>query len=139
MIENIIILVVVGLIVGLAGGSGITPFLSMARAIADGTEDFNLTILFGSRTEEQILFKGELAELTINFYRRNYIEGLFLSSGVLRDPDYTCEQMIETLRILREEYRFMGYIHAKAIPGADETLLNRLGHLADIGGGSGRA
>lgn len=73
----------------------------------------------------------ELAELTIHFYRRNYIEGLFLSSGVLRNPDYTCEQMIETLRILREEYRFMGYIHAKAIPGADEMLLNRLGHLAD--------
>ena len=45
----------------------------------------------------------ELAELTLNFYRRNYIEGLFLSSGVLRDPDYTCEQMIETLRLLREE------------------------------------
>lgn len=73
----------------------------------------------------------ELAELTINFYRRNYIEGLFLSSGVLKNPDYTCEQMIETLRILREEYRFSGYIHAKAIPGADSLLLTRLGMLAD--------
>ena len=73
----------------------------------------------------------ELAELTIHFYRRNYIEGLFLSSGILRNPDYTCEQMIETLRLLREEYHFRGYIHAKAIPGADERLLNRLGHLAD--------
>ncbi|MDR7867459.1 MAG: putative DNA modification/repair radical SAM protein [Sporomusaceae bacterium] len=73
----------------------------------------------------------ELAELTINFYRRNYIEGLFLSSGVLRSPDYTCEQMIEALRILREDYRFSGYIHAKAIPGADNTLLTRLGMLAD--------
>ncbi len=73
----------------------------------------------------------ELAELTINFYRRNYIEGLFLSSGVLRNPDYTCEQMIEALRILREEYRFSGYIHAKAIPGADSSLLTRLGMLAD--------
>lgn len=73
----------------------------------------------------------ELAELTINFYRRNYIEGLFLSSGVLKNPDYTCEQMIETLRILREEYRFFGYIHAKAIPGADSALLTRLGMLAD--------
>ena len=59
----------------------------------------------------------ELAELTIGFYRRNYIEGLFLSSGVLRSPDYTTERMIECLRILREEYRFNGYIHAKAIPG----------------------
>jgi putative DNA modification/repair radical SAM protein len=73
----------------------------------------------------------ELAELTMNFYRRNYIEGLFLSSGVMRSPDYTCEQMIETLRILREEYRFSGYIHAKAIPGADHALLTRLGLLAD--------
>lgn len=73
----------------------------------------------------------ELAGLTINFYRRNYIEGLFLSSGILKNPDYTCEQMIETLRILREEYRFFGYIHAKAIPGADNLLINRLGMLAD--------
>lgn len=73
----------------------------------------------------------ELAELTINFYRRNYIEGLFLSSGIMKNPDYTCEQMIETLRILREEYRFSGYIHAKAIPGADNALISRLGMLAD--------
>ena len=73
----------------------------------------------------------ELAELTMNFYRRNYIEGLFLSSGVLKNPDYTCEQMIEALRILREEYRFYGYVHAKAIPGADSALINRLGMLAD--------
>lgn len=73
----------------------------------------------------------ELAELTIQFYRRNYIEGLFLSSGVVKNPDYTCERMIEVLRILREEYRFYGYIHAKAIPGADSTLISRLGTLAD--------
>ncbi|MBP2634495.1 MAG: hypothetical protein H6Q72_402 [Firmicutes bacterium] len=73
----------------------------------------------------------ELAELTMNFYRRNYIEGLFLSSGVLKNPDYTTEQMIEALRILREEYRFSGYIHAKAIPGADSSLVERLGMLAD--------
>lgn len=73
----------------------------------------------------------ELAELTIAFYRRNYIEGLFLSSGVMKNPDYTCEQMIEVLRLLREEYRFRGYIHAKAIPGASDALLQRLGMLAD--------
>ncbi|MFT8888025.1 MAG: putative DNA modification/repair radical SAM protein [Ethanoligenens sp.] len=73
----------------------------------------------------------ELAELTIQFYRRNYIEGLFLSSGILRDPDYTCERMIETLRLLREDYHFAGYIHAKAIPGADSALIARLGTLAD--------
>ena len=73
----------------------------------------------------------ELADLTIQFYRRNYIEGLFLSSGVLRSPDYTTERMIECLRILREEYRFNGYIHAKAIPGTSPELVQRLGLLAD--------
>ena len=73
----------------------------------------------------------ELCELTMGFYRRNYIEGLFLSSAVLRDPDYTTEQMIAALRLLREEYRFGGYIHAKAIPGADPRLTYRLGLLAD--------
>lgn len=73
----------------------------------------------------------ELADLTIHFYRRNYIEGLFLSSGVVKNADYTCELMIESLRILREEYHFSGYIHAKAIPGASDDLLARLGMLAD--------
>ena len=73
----------------------------------------------------------ELAELTIQFYRRNYIEGLFLSSGILKNPDYTCERMIQALEILRGEYRFGGYIHAKAIPGADDRLIARLGLLDD--------
>ena len=73
----------------------------------------------------------ELADLTINFYRRNYIEGLFLSSGVLRSPDYTTELMIQTLRLLRETYRFNGYIHAKAIPGTSPELVEQLGLLAD--------
>lgn len=73
----------------------------------------------------------ELAELTIQFYRRNYIEGLFLSSGVLRDPDYTTQRMIEALRLLRQEYGFNGYIHAKAIPGANPELVRQLGFLAD--------
>ncbi|MCI8304316.1 MAG: putative DNA modification/repair radical SAM protein [Lawsonibacter sp.] len=73
----------------------------------------------------------ELCELTIEFYRRNYIEGLFLSSAVLRNPDYTTELMIKALGILRQKYRFGGYIHAKAIPGADPLLTHRLGLLAD--------
>ena len=73
----------------------------------------------------------ELADLTINFYRRNYIEGLFLSSGVLRNPDYTTEQMIRALRILRETHRFNGYIHAKDIPGTSPELVEQLGLLAD--------
>lgn len=73
----------------------------------------------------------ELADLTISFYRRNYIEGLFLSSGVFRSPDYTTELMIRTLRLLRETYRFNGYIHAKAIPGTAPELVEQLGLLAD--------
>ncbi len=73
----------------------------------------------------------ELADLTISFYRRNYIEGLFISSAVIGNADYTTERMIECLRILREEYHFRGYIHAKAIPGTDGRLLTRLGYLAD--------
>lgn len=73
----------------------------------------------------------ELAELTVQFYRRNYIEGLFLSSGVLRDPDYTTLRMIETLRLLRREFAFNGYIHAKAIPGTSLELVQQLGYLAD--------
>ena len=73
----------------------------------------------------------ELADLTIQFYRRNYIEGLFLSSGVLKSPDYTTLRMIESLRILRQEYGFNGYVHAKAIPGTSPELLGQLGYLAD--------
>lgn len=73
----------------------------------------------------------ELADLTYGFYRRNYIEGLFLSSGVIRNPDYTMEQMCLCLRILREEYGFRGYIHAKTIPGSSPELIQRLGLLAD--------
>ena len=73
----------------------------------------------------------ELAELMIQFYRRNYIEGLFLSSAVVRNPDYTCEQMIEAVSLIRNTYRFRGYIHVKAIPGTDERLLTALGLLAD--------
>lgn len=73
----------------------------------------------------------EVAELTIDFYRRNYIEGLFLSSGIIKSPDYTMEQLCDTLFILRNEYHFNGYIHVKAIPGADPLLIQRAGFLAD--------
>lgn len=73
----------------------------------------------------------EIAELTINLYRRYYIEGLFLSSGILGSPDNTVQQMIKALELLRGKYRFRGYIHAKAIPGASQSLLQRLGELAD--------
>lgn len=73
----------------------------------------------------------ELAELTIDFYKRNYIEGLFLSSGVLGTPDETTERMIECLRVLREELRFNGYVHSKVIPGTSPELIDALGRLSD--------
>ncbi len=73
----------------------------------------------------------ELANLTMEFYRRNYIEGLFLSSAVIKSPDYTSERMLRVLSILRNEYRFYGYIHVKAIPGTDRRILAALGTLAD--------
>ena len=82
-------------------------------------------------TRRAIFTPEELADLTISFYRRNYIEGLFLSSGVYRSPDYTTELMIQSLRLLRETYRFNGYIHAKAIPGTSPELVEQLGLLAD--------
>ena len=73
----------------------------------------------------------EICELTIGFYRRNYIEGLFLSSGILKSPDYTMELICRTLKMLREEHKFHGYIHVKAIPGADERLVELAGFYAD--------
>ena len=73
----------------------------------------------------------ELADLTINFYRRNYIEGLFLSSGVIKNADYTMELIIKSLRILRYEYGFNGYIHAKVIPGTSPELVQQIGLIAD--------
>lgn len=73
----------------------------------------------------------ELAELTIEFYRRNFIEGLFLSSGVIRNPDYTMEQMITVVKELREVHRFNGYIHMKSIPGASQRLVNEAGMFVD--------
>lgn len=73
----------------------------------------------------------QICTLTIEFYKRNYIEGLFLSSGVIKNPEYTMEKMVETLRMLRTQYRFNGYIHVKAIPGASRELMYSAGLLAD--------
>lgn len=73
----------------------------------------------------------ELADLTMEFYRRNYIEGLFLSSAVDGSPDRTLEEICEALRILRSDYGFLGYIHAKLIPGASPEMVQRIGMLAD--------
>ena len=73
----------------------------------------------------------ELVNLTIEFYRRNYIEGLFLSSGVHRNPDYTMQQMLQVVKSLREKHRFNGYIHLKSIPGASQELITQAGLYAD--------
>lgn len=73
----------------------------------------------------------ELVELTIEFYRRNYIEGLFLSSGVINNPDYTMERMVRVVKDLRTVYRFNGYIHMKSIPGASQELISEAGLYAD--------
>lgn len=73
----------------------------------------------------------EVCRLTIEFYRRNYIEGLFLSSGVLRSPNYTMELLFQTVYKLRTEYHFQGYIHLKAIPGASQDMIDRVGYYVD--------
>ena len=73
----------------------------------------------------------EICQITINFYKRNYIEGLFLSSGIIKSPDYTMNKLIETITLLRCKYHFNGYIHVKAIPGASNYLLKKLGSLVD--------
>ena len=73
----------------------------------------------------------EIVDLTLDFYKRNYIEGLFLSSGIIRSPDYTMEQLVEVARRLRVKHRFGGYIHLKTIPEADPELLRQAGLYAD--------
>lgn len=74
---------------------------------------------------------SELVELTIEFYRRNYIEGLFLSSGIVRNPDYTMERMVKVIKDLRMVHRFNGYIHMKSIPGTSPELVHEAGLYAD--------
>lgn len=73
----------------------------------------------------------EICDITVEFYKRNYIEGLFLSSGVIKNPAYTMEKMCETLYMLRYTYKFNGYIHIKTIPGAPDELIATAGYLAD--------
>lgn len=73
----------------------------------------------------------EIARLTMDFYRRNYIEGLFLSSGIIGNPDTTMELLYQTIFLLRTKYHFYGYIHVKGIPGADAALIEKIGYLVD--------
>ena len=81
--------------------------------------------------ERAILTPDEIVKLTINFYRRNYIEGLFLSSGIIRSADYTMELMIAVAKKLRLEEKFNGYIHMKVIPGASKELIHEIGLYVD--------
>lgn len=78
-----------------------------------------------------ILTPEEIANLTLNFYKRNYIEGLFLSSAIIKDADYTMKLMIEAIYLLRKKYKFNGYIHTKCIPGSSKYLIDELGKLSD--------
>ena len=108
--------------------------ITLLKVLQSNVCSYDCTYCVNRRTNETqraTFTPRELADLTMQFYRRNYIEGLFLSSAVVNNPDYTCELMLETLRILRQEYHFYGYIHAKAIPGASAPLLTQLGLLAD--------
>ncbi|MBB4659734.1 putative DNA modification/repair radical SAM protein [Parvularcula dongshanensis] len=84
-----------------------------------------------SNVERASFTPREVADLTLDFYKRNYIEGLFLSSGIIRSPDHTMEQIVEAARILREEHDFRGYLHLKTIPEADPTLIEAAGRHAD--------
>ncbi len=84
-----------------------------------------------NNVKRAIFTPEEICDITINFYKRNYIEGLFLSSGIIKSPDYTMELLIKTVELLRNKYHFGGYIHAKAIPGVSEILLKKLGSLVD--------
>ena len=84
-----------------------------------------------SNVERARFSVAEVVKLTLDFYKRNYIEGLFLSSGIIQSPDYTMERLVEVARCLREDHRFGGYIHLKTIPNADPLLLQAAGRHAD--------
>ncbi|MEL7480015.1 MAG: putative DNA modification/repair radical SAM protein [Pseudomonadota bacterium] len=84
-----------------------------------------------SNVERARFTPKEIVELTLDFYKRNYIEGLFLSSGIIRSPDYTMEQLVEVARSLREDHHFRGYIHLKTIAEADAGLIDKAGLYAD--------
>lgn len=81
--------------------------------------------------ERAVFTPEEICDITINFYKRNYIEGLFLSSGIIKNPNYTMSRIYETIKLLREKHKFNGYIHVKTIPGTDPELIKKVGLLAD--------
>lgn len=108
--------------------------ISLLKILMTNSCIFDCKYCLNRRSNEikrAIFTPEEVCTITLNFYRRNYIEGLFLSSGIIKSPDYTMELMIKTIILLRKKYHFGGYIHAKAIPGTSEKLLHELGALVD--------
>ena len=108
--------------------------ISLLKILMTNSCIFDCKYCLNRRSNEikrAIFTPEEVCTITLNFYRRNYIEGLFLSSAIIKSPDYTMELMIKTITLLRKKYHFGGYIHAKAIPGASEKLLHELGALVD--------
>ncbi len=108
--------------------------ISLLKILMTNSCIFDCKYCLNRRSNEikrAIFTPEEVCTITLNFYRRNYIEGLFLSSGIIKSPDYTMELMIKTIILLRKKYHFGGYIHAKAIPGSSEKLLHELGALVD--------
>jgi len=108
--------------------------ISLLKVLYSNDCSYNCEYCINRRTADvrrETFEPKELADLAMEFYRRNYIEGLFLSSAVLGNPDNTTERMFKCLYLLREEYGFRGYIHAKVLPGVSPELLSGIGHVAD--------
>jgi len=108
--------------------------ISLLKILMTNSCIYNCEYCINRRENERVrvtFSPEEVVNLTMNFYRRNYIEGLFLSSGVIKNPDYTMENLIRVAELLRYKYNFNGYIHMKAIPGASEDLVKRMGLLVD--------
>ena len=108
--------------------------ISLLKILMTNSCMYNCEYCINRRENERVRVSfspEEVANLIMNFYRRNYIEGLFLSSGVIKNPNYTMESLIRVAELLRYKYNFNGYIHMKAIPGASEDLISRMGLLVD--------
>lgn len=126
---------------GSAGGSGICHSyapdgrcISLLKVLLTNTCIYDCHYCINRRSSDVRRARftvAEVVELTLDFYKRNYIEGLFLSSGIIRDPDYTMERVVEVARRLRIDHEFRGYIHLKTIPEASQELIDRAGELAD--------
>ena len=109
--------------------------ISLLKILLTNVCIFDCAYCVSRRSNDEVKRVGftvdEVVDLTINFYRRNYIEGLFLSSGIFKSPDYTMERLVRVAKKLREEHNFNGYIHLKTIPGASQELMREAGLYAD--------